>query len=436
MDNILEVAYETIRKLIIESEWGSSVHNNELIKFLFSEVYEFVTACNTNDKDNMLEEASDVLMLLLYIDIKNSDTKTENVIEELLFRLNKKLHSRYSTFFNDDECYESEEQNWEKNKYIEKEVLNFLYCPIIKCCDYAKTNIGNILFSDGIVECRSCGYKSKSNNSNTILFKSKKRRKIIDAIDKNYVGFLKGTTFYANEFFYSNREEYLKVMRYWTTCKTARVALDNFFICKHNTTETSIEEFLMYPLRDFFQNTLQSERTIPCGIIDINDLMLNFIKSDYIEIRNRFCVNNKSYFDLWIEYIRYLLKTMILSVRYDLNNDLLLKELKVNNEAKFHSQKSYNLYIKMKNDNEVSVNLKQLNINSCEKGYMMTLDLLNCESITQIGQVIMSIVMKFNLQNVKKMKCVLSNVKENINREDLSEFIRDILPMLAYISYI
>ena len=70
MENITEISYETIRKLILESEWGRAVRQEELFGFLFNEVYEFIDGCNRKDVDNMLEEASDVLMILLYIVIK------------------------------------------------------------------------------------------------------------------------------------------------------------------------------------------------------------------------------------------------------------------------------------------------------------------------------------------------------------------------------
>ena len=49
MDNITQEAYETIRKLILESEWGKSVTNAALYGFLFNEVYEFLEGCNKRE---------------------------------------------------------------------------------------------------------------------------------------------------------------------------------------------------------------------------------------------------------------------------------------------------------------------------------------------------------------------------------------------------
>ena len=49
MKNISEISYQTIRKLIIESEWGKAVTNKELFNFLFDEVYEFVDGCTSID---------------------------------------------------------------------------------------------------------------------------------------------------------------------------------------------------------------------------------------------------------------------------------------------------------------------------------------------------------------------------------------------------
>lgn len=98
MDNTTKETYETIQKLILESEWGRTITNTALYNYLFSEIYEFLEGCNNRDEDNMLEEASDVLMILLYIVIKNTRNSQANLIEELLFRTNKKLHTRYSVF--------------------------------------------------------------------------------------------------------------------------------------------------------------------------------------------------------------------------------------------------------------------------------------------------------------------------------------------------
>ena len=93
MNSIVNDVYETIQLLVHESEWGKSVTNTELFEFLFSEVYEFLDGCNKHDKENMLEEASDVLMMLLYIVIKNAGSDQDNKIEELLYRVNRKLRT-------------------------------------------------------------------------------------------------------------------------------------------------------------------------------------------------------------------------------------------------------------------------------------------------------------------------------------------------------
>lgn len=83
--------------------------------------------CNKEDKDNILEEASDVLMILLYIVIKNVDNQKNNLIEELLYRLNTKLRTRYSIFFEGNQGSEMEEQHWIQAKHIEKEILHYLF---------------------------------------------------------------------------------------------------------------------------------------------------------------------------------------------------------------------------------------------------------------------------------------------------------------------
>ncbi|MDE5696244.1 MAG: hypothetical protein K2I96_02355 [Lachnospiraceae bacterium] len=427
MKNISEISYQTIRKLIIESEWGKAVTNKELFNFLFDEVYEFVDGCNKNNKDNILEEASDVLMILLYIVIKNVDNQEENQINELLRRLNKKLQTRYSTFFEGTNDDGDEELNWEKTKYIEKEVLSYIYCPNINCTKYAKINRGNMTIDNNQVKCCCCGYTARCSNDNMILYRSKYRRKTLNILEKSYDGYLKGTPFYADDYFNSYRQDYLKVIRYWIVSQTRRLALSDCFISKHNATVESFEEFLMYPLRNCLQNILGDKSKLSYSLLEVNDMMLRCINADYIAIKNSFCKDISSY-EVWISYIFYLIKTITVPVEYDSYNQATLTPFDF-------LTSTIRVCVVLEKNKKIDVLLKPYSASNGVSGTIIEADISACKKNSQIGQVIFSVVMQHNLQRVQNLNCVLLNLRDDVDKKEVSELLNDLLPKINNIDY-
>ncbi len=435
MDNITKEAYETIRKLILESEWGRAVTNTELYSFLFSEVYEFLEGCNNRDRENMLEEASDVLMILLYIVIKNTDNQQDNQIEELLYRVNKKLHTRYSIFFEGNQNSEDEEIHWMQTKRLEKEILHYLFCPNPDCHDYAKANKGNMMIINGNrVQCLTCGYTAQCGNNNMILYASKYRRKLMNTLDNSYIGYLNGTPFFADDYFNSHHKDYIKVVRYWATNKSGSLALKDYFTSKHASPQLTFDEFLMYPLRNFVKSVLNHQAKPSRLTIEINDLMIKCINANYAEIKERFCERkNSEHYDIWINYIRYLLKTMILPVTYEpviwdyqtFPKDIAMPQAK----NQLLPLNSYVLHMSIAQNQKIDMYLGLFSTNDSGNGAVLQADIASYKLNTQVGQVLMSAVLKFNLQHIQKLRCVLLNGKNNLNQQELSEFLKDILPM-------
>lgn len=423
MKSIYDISYETICKLITESEWGQSVTNEELFAFLFDEAYELIDGCNKNNRDNMLEEASDVLMILLYIVIKNVDDQQNNQVAKLLDRLNRKLQTRYAIFFDENSRDGEEEQNWKQTKYLEKEVLDYIYCPNPECDKYAETGKGNMDIDGDHVKCSVCGYVAKCSNRNMILYASRHRREMVQMIDRAYVGFLKGMSSYADDFFNSHLDGYLKIMRYWILDRTKKYAVDIHFAYKHNAEKETFDEFLMYPLRNCLKNILCHKNKLLYSYMEINDLMIKCINVNYTLIRDEFYGNKKSeYLPIWKDYIFYLMKTMAVSVEYVDEQNLsgnLFKGFAVWDE-----------------NNKSAIFLKPFSANDSGNGNILEADLSMCKSNVQVGRLIVSVVMKFNLQHVQKLKCVLVSLREKLNKQELTEFLNDVLPMLNGIEYL
>lgn len=435
MKNICDISYETICKLITESEWGKSVTNEELFGFLFDEAYELIDGCNKNNRNNMLEEASDVLMILLYIVIKNVDDRQNNQIEILLDRLNQKLQTRYAMFFNEEQSDGEEEKNWKQTKYLEKEILGYIYCPNPDCDKYAETERGNLEFDDEYVKCNICGYTAKCSNHNMILYTSKHRREMFKTIDMAYVGFSKGMRSYADDFFNSHLDEYLKIMRYWILDSTKRYAVDIHFAYRHNEKKETFDEFLMHPLRNCLKNILCHKKKLLYSFMKINDLIIKCINVNYMVIRDEFYGNgHPEYLSIWKDYIFYLIKTIVMPVEYDLNNMASSKEPLSYGDEQNISGNVLKGFVVWNQDIKSSILLRSFSSNGNES--IVEADLTMCKSNIQVGQLIVSVFLKFNLQNMQKLKCIFSGLRGNLDKQEITEFLTDVLPMLKSIEYL
>lgn len=89
MDKITDIVYITIRELIQKSKWGQEVTTDKLLKYLYDETDEFAESCRRKNNENIYEEAADVLMILLYIVIKEQNDIKGNPIEIILNNIEK-----------------------------------------------------------------------------------------------------------------------------------------------------------------------------------------------------------------------------------------------------------------------------------------------------------------------------------------------------------
>lgn len=434
MENISDKVYKTVQRLIAESEWGRSVTNNELFEFLFNEVYEFLDGCNRANKENILEEASDVLMILLYIVIKNVDGQSENQIDELFNRIYNKLYSRYSSFF-DGDISGAEEQQWHYAKYIEKEILQYLYCPSPQCTYFAKTGRENMTTDGEQAYCQICGYTDKCSNQNVLLYSTKYRRKLFDTLGTSFLGYLKGSSYYADDYFNSHRYDYCKVIRYMAGSAAGRIALKDFFTSKYNVTEDSFDEFLMYPLRNCLKNIF-NQKQLPQDIAGVNDMMIMWINTGYSAAKTQFCgTDTPTYQRIWIDYIQQLLQSMSIPIVLEpiLADSKIPSTFHIKKDTTFY--KSYILYAELENGKKCAMVLQYFSVKDQESGASLQADVSVCKSIVQVGQIIMSAVIQFGLQHTSKLQCRLKNCKNALIRNELTTFLNDIFPTLAVIEY-
>lgn len=441
MDNLTQEVYETIQKLILESEWGKSVTNAALYGFLFSEINEFLEGCNKRDRDNMLEEASDVLMILLYTVIKNTDNQQDNLIDELLYRVNTKLHSRYSPFFEGIQDSEKEELHWMQEKHAEKETLHFLFCPNPNCSNYAKTNKGNMVLKDNQAICLTCGHTAPCSKANIIFYTIKYRRRLMDTLDDDYVGYLNGSDFFADAYFNIHRTDYIKVLRYWAAGSSGSLALCDYFVAKHSANPSTFNNFLMLPLRNFVRSVLNHQAQPLRSTMEINDLLIKCINANYTAIKRNFCEheNTEYYWEMWINYMQYLLKSMSLSVAYEpapFDLSIFPAATTLQSESVDLPSNSYILHMHMAQNREIDVCLCLFPVDNRKNGGILYADISNCRLNTQAGQILLSATLKFNLQNIPRMRYVLRNGGKNLDHLELSQFLDDLLPMQKIIEYL
>ena len=100
-DNANVSMYSAINTLMTESLWGKSSSVNSLIANLRSEVQEFIDACKKNNSENIKEEASDILMIVMCLIYMDDHFETLNP-DELALRIVEKLRWRYGHLFSNE----------------------------------------------------------------------------------------------------------------------------------------------------------------------------------------------------------------------------------------------------------------------------------------------------------------------------------------------
>lgn len=324
MNSIDKITNQTIRKLILESEWGRMVRNGELEKYLIDEVHEFIDAVEEGKEDHMMEEAADVVMMLMYLVMKNKSYTDENVIENILDRINQKLRSRYSVFF-EGISDGSEEDNWKQTKFVEKEILPYLFCPNQDCDQYGKRNKGQLEFKDGSVSCHTCRRKWKVDGNSLLLARCKCRRRLMEDLEKYFSEYLHNRTISANEYFASHLDDYQRVMRYAASYPVGYQVMQDY-LTQGDYDAARLNEFLMLPLRDYIQYTFYGREESFRMRVSISDMLIQWMNKGYIRFRDMFCRGgNLKDRKLLLDCIRNIIAsvnvTMTKSEMEDLNAD-------------------------------------------------------------------------------------------------------------------
>lgn len=425
---ISDETYNTVSKLILESEWGSEVTNTELGIYLMNEVNELIEGCNKHNYDNILEESSDVLMILLYIVIKNNNNQNCNLIDKMLKRLDDKLKSRYSVFFNEDSTIESEEEHWVKTKYLEKEIINYAFCPNPNCVYNAKTSERNIIVSDSIVKCKACEYTASPSSDNILFFRSKTRRKLLENLELYFREYVKAGDEFADEYFYSFEDDYIKVIRLWLRNDSSSKALLDSITTNYNDKEQLFNEFLLSPLRNYLFRIQERKEKINRRAITINDIIIKNINNHYCFLKENICASEKKqYTCFWIKYIQYLFLSIKEPIEYNYNYGISEKD-DINSGFFEQTQNSlnYDIYVKL-NDQMILITLCKPAKTDISESITLKANISSCRTITEIGKIILSVYSTFNLQNISKVVIDLFGRKKNINKNDLEQLLKDLM---------
>lgn len=184
--------WDSIRILMEQSFWGKSASINSLSLNLQSEVNEFKQACKNDDSLNALEEAADVLMMILCMLYYVTD-KDDCVVEEMLGRVTEKLYWRYGNLYQTKSRWEekTELEQWDQAKEIEHR-MELMFCVNSECTGFKRAGIENIRYEEGRYWCKLCG-KEIIPSSNTVLFyRDKKAVHYIKIVCNSIVAYSKG----------------------------------------------------------------------------------------------------------------------------------------------------------------------------------------------------------------------------------------------------
>lgn len=219
-------AWDIICRLMSDTYWGCSSNIESLLRDLDNEVKEFSQSSLQRDITESIDEASDVLMLLLCTIHKiksiSEPDNNDNIIESILNNMIKKLHRRYAPVLSpknglqhiDHEemipMLQEEEDLWLHAKEQENKDF-FLFCTNELCDQYCVTGKGNIKHCENYLKskpeyfCTACGDK----NILTLFPRHRKKRKSLISIIKDYiVKFSAGDIKAAQRMIIDNKQEY------------------------------------------------------------------------------------------------------------------------------------------------------------------------------------------------------------------------------------
>lgn len=184
--------WNSIKILMEKSFWGKSSSINSLSLNLQAEVDEFKQACKNDDSLNALEEAADVLMMILCM-LHHVTYKDDCVVDEVIDRVIEKLYWRYGNLYQNKNSWKekTELEQWDQAKEIEHQ-MELMFCVNNECTGLKKAGIENIRYESGRYWCKLCG-KEIIPSSNTVLFyRDKKAVHYIKIICNSIVAYSEG----------------------------------------------------------------------------------------------------------------------------------------------------------------------------------------------------------------------------------------------------
>lgn len=242
--NINEETWKAIEILMTKSFWGTNSSKDSLIRNLENEVKEFIEECDNNDLGGTIEEAADVIMILLCILFKNNKDKLFSIDNVMLSIINK-LHRRYGPIYNDEIIEEAvaEELVWKEAK--EKEgTLQFVFCDNKSCCFYGKVGGGNIKYEENRYFCAGCNQTIKMSKKNTLLYNRKKQKQYIQIIFDYILQYVRGNEAAPELLRIDNPEIYDCVCRDILTSEEIRDVFEGYISEKFSIEKKDVEQFL------------------------------------------------------------------------------------------------------------------------------------------------------------------------------------------------
>lgn len=422
MDKITDIVYITIRELIQKSKWGQEVTTDKLLKYLYDETDEFAESCRRKNNENIYEEAADVLMILLYIVIKEQNDIKGNPIEIILNNIEKKLKKRYSVFFEGIED-EDEEEHWKQTKYLEKEVLDYIYCANPNCSEYLKVNKGNVRFEDNNIICDKCGYIEKSSGKNLLLPRKKKRRVVLEKLKWHFEEYMKERKA-AQNYYINEKNDYYSIMRYIITYPLGYEVIKDYCKGRFDSIDEEMDSFLVQPIRDYMQD-MKSDLEDGKLSLNMNDMMINSINYNYNELKKLVCYSNcKTNMVLLQKYLVKLFSSMQHKVSKLIDGYIVdsqnVKEKDIIQKYRCElGEHGVVNIIKYEKNNKL--------VTACKLFFDVEMCISNCD----ILQALVSVILQLDLQHYSNLEILILNLPDKLVSIELRDLISDIFPQVS-----
>lgn len=324
---------KAITILMETSYWGQASSPESLMEDFQKEVNEFITSLDMQNRDNSMEEAGDVFMMLLCYLYKTCELKSPDDIME---RIIDKLHWRYAHLYKKEELQDSEGEfkRWEDAKKIEHK-MHVAFCTNQNCSLFQKAGVGNISFVDGQYICSSCGKKNKPSCANTLLYRC-----------ANPEGYVKEVCGFLVEF---NKGDESAPVKLWEKNATVSISFYNNFF---NPDSKAFRE----EMKDIFIEYVDRKYLIPSTKAE--EFLMLFAKEgirlNKETVFERYCYevdkNNSAALDLFSNREKTSIKKKMRSLKFGIKTKM---ERGIDFEARSWNHQTNRKYLLRYSDKEV-----------------------------------------------------------------------------------